>query len=330
MRRWRVALAGYYGFGNLGDELLLRASLEALARCDVERDAVVVLSADPSGTERDFGVAAVSRWSLRAVRGALSSSETLLLGGGGLFQDATSLRSCLWYWGLVRLARLCGARPWALGQSIGPLNRPLARRLTRDALGSCSVLQLRDVPSMEWAARLGLSAVRGEDLALTLNVNADTHADGGKIFLLNLRPHKDASRFVDLIAPRVSDFEGETVGAALSEEDVILLEEVRGRLRLSRVVLVKNLEEAEGLWGRASWALGMRLHFAVLSALCGTPLAVLSYDPKTAAFAERIEVPCLAEHWEEPRPPRLSFPPETLRGDVDLLCRAALGGRMSS
>ena len=117
-RRYRVALAGYYGFGNLGDELLARASLEALERSGVPRERVVVLSNDSEGSARALEAAAVSRWSLRALVAVLRSSETLLLGGGGLFQDGTSLRSCLWYWGLVRLARVCGAVPWALGRGI--------------------------------------------------------------------------------------------------------------------------------------------------------------------------------------------------------------------
>ena len=96
-RRYRVALAGYYGFGNLGDELLLRASLEALERCGVGRDRVVVLSSVPAETSCILGADSVDRWNLSAVRGVLRSSDTLLLGGGGLFQDSTSLLSCLWY-----------------------------------------------------------------------------------------------------------------------------------------------------------------------------------------------------------------------------------------
>ena len=43
-RRYRVALTGYYGFGNLGDELLAGASLEALERAGVGRGNVVMLS----------------------------------------------------------------------------------------------------------------------------------------------------------------------------------------------------------------------------------------------------------------------------------------------
>ena len=331
--RYRVALAGYYGFGNLGDELLLRASLECLERCGVGREAVVVLSNDPEGTSRNFSVAAVSRWSLSEVRRALRSSDTLLLGGGGLFQDSTSLRSCLWYWGLVRLARLCGARPWALGQSIGPLHRAAARRLTQGALSSCSVLQVRDEPSMKWAERLGLRAVRGEDLALTLAMPAAQITASQKTeerLLLNLRPvpEGEMERFLSIVTPSVNAFKGEVIGVALAEEDEALLKQLRRekQLRLSRVVLVKGLDEVAAIWAWASAAVGMRLHFAVLSALYEIPLAVLPYDPKVTAFAGRADVPCLTDHWAEPRLPRLPAGRETARAGFDGLCRRMLGG----
>ncbi|WP_347712898.1 polysaccharide pyruvyl transferase CsaB [uncultured Fretibacterium sp.] len=330
-RRYRVALAGYYGFGNLGDELLAGASLEALERAGVGRGSVVMLSNDPEGSRRAFGVDSVSRWRLRGVVSALRSSETLLLGGGGLFQDGTSLRSCLWYWGLVRLALICGAVPWALGQSIGPLRSAGARWLTRDALRACRVLHLRDAPSMEWADRLGLSAVRGGDLALTLKIPRAAGEDAGRTeektgrLLLNLRPSPDADRFARLAAPLAADFPGEVVGVALSGEDEILLGAMKGagRLRLDRVERVAGLEEAARLWPGASAAVGMRLHFAVLSALWGTPLAVLPYDPKVEAFARGVGVPCAGEELPQPCPPapldRLGVVLE-----LDALCRAFL------
>ena len=330
-RRYRVALAGYYGFGNLGDELLARASLEALERADVGREGVVMLSNDPEGSRRAFGVDSVSRWRPRGVASALRSSETLLLGGGGLFQDGTSLRSCLWYWGLVRLARICGAVPWALGQSIGPLRSAGARWMARDALRACRVLHLRDAPSMEWAGRLGLSAVRGGDLALTLELPRAAGEDAGRTekktgrLLLNLRPSPDADRYARLAAPYAAAFPGEVVGVALSGEDEALLGAMKGagKLGLERVERVSGLEDTARLWSGASAAVGMRLHFAVLSALWGTPLAVLPYDPKVEAFARAVGVPCVGEELPQPRPPT---PPDRLGAvlEVDALCRAVL------
>lgn len=328
-RRYRVALAGYYGFGNLGDELLLRASLEALDRCGVRRDRVVVLSSAPKETSCVLAVDSVDRWSFSAVRGALRSSDTLLLGGGGLFQDSTSLRSCLWYWGLVRLARLCGARPWALGQSIGPLKRRAARWLTRTALSSCAVLQLRDGPSMEWARRLGLSATLGADLALTLEMPRDAAPARIGRLLVNLRPVAGPEWFVERATSCVDAFDGERVGVAMSPEDYELLEGVRrtGRLRIERTVLVKSASDVASLWSPTVGAVGMRLHFAVLSAIYGTPLALLSYDPKTAAFAEWVGLPgggSPAEGALKLVRPRLPIDPGKVREDVDALCRAAL------
>ena len=111
-------------------------------------------------------------------------------------------------------------------------------------------------------------------------------------------------------------------------EDEALLEQLRreGRLRISRVVLVRNLEEAAPLWSRASAALGMRLHFAVLSALYAVPLAVLPYDPKVAAFGEWADVPCVTAPHTKPRRPQLPISQEAIRAELDHLCRRALEG----
>ena len=58
-KRYRVALAGYYGFGNLGDELLAEAAIAALLRCGVDKDRIVLMSAAPEESRQKFGVDSV-------------------------------------------------------------------------------------------------------------------------------------------------------------------------------------------------------------------------------------------------------------------------------
>ncbi|MBQ3758775.1 MAG: polysaccharide pyruvyl transferase family protein, partial [Synergistaceae bacterium] len=91
MRRYSAALLGYYGFGNLGDELLLEACINILNECGIERNRVVVLSNDPDRTAREFRVDAVNRWSLREIVRTFRKSERLIFGGGGIFQDSSSV-----------------------------------------------------------------------------------------------------------------------------------------------------------------------------------------------------------------------------------------------
>src|SRR4051812_14982118 len=103
-----VTVAGYYGFGNLGDELILSALLAEL-RQTVPSARVTVLSADPAGTVRRHGVSAVSRWNPASVLVRLLKSDLFVLGGGGLLQDQTSFGSLAYYLGLAWLARSFGS-----------------------------------------------------------------------------------------------------------------------------------------------------------------------------------------------------------------------------
>ncbi|NLL36604.1 MAG: polysaccharide pyruvyl transferase CsaB [Fretibacterium sp.] len=297
-RRYRVALAGYYGFGNLGDELLAQASLETLLRCGVERERVVVLSADPKATCRALRVESVSRWSFWDVLRTLVRSDTLLLGGGGLFQDVTSLRSCAWYWGLTRLARLCGATPWVLGQSLGPLNTRLGRALTQDALRGCRVVHVRDARSLKMCRDMKLPAYQGEDLVFSLaeafTAEQQTEVSSSKeVLLVNLRPSPQMESFAEAACAVAGAFPGEVVGTALSEEDEVLLQGLirEGWLKCTRLERLTTLEDAAWLFPGAKAAIGMRLHFLVLAALAEVPVAALPYDPKVEAFAEGFGLP---------------------------------------
>ena len=316
MRRYRPALLGYYGFGNLGDELLLRACLELFGRYGLERENIIVLSNAPEDTSGTFGVASVSRWRYRDVARVLRQSDSLVLGGGGLFQDTTSVMSCVWYWGIVRLAKFLGCKVFALGQSIGPLKSGLSRMLAGDALRVCRKVHVRDDASLRIAESLKCrDVIPGGDLVMTLKPRTgdtplhfppnlggtiggnDTCRIKKGIMLLNLRPCAELQHYTDIIAPHIG---ADTIGAALSDEDMKAL----ASLKLSRVVRIKTLGEAQELWADACSAVGMRLHFGVLSRIFRTPLALMPYDVKVREFAGQSGVPCIDGEWLEPVMPR--------------------------
>ncbi len=353
--KYKAALLGYYGFGNLGDELLLTACLEMFARCGVGREGVIVLSNAPEETSRNFGVDSVNRWSLREVVRTLRESESLLLGGGGIFQDSTSIKSCVWYWGVVRLARLFGCRVWALGQSVGPLRSRVSRVVAGDALRSCRVMHVRGESSRDVAESLGCkNVVTGSDLVMTLRGDSSeglspaqhyTHVRGEdsrdvvgcrnpvtgsyhtiplkpqtphsekKYTLLNLRPCGNLPDYVRIITPHLQG--RNVIGAALSDKDT----DAMTPLNLPEIVRVRTFREARELWSGASEAVGMRLHFGVLSRIFATPLALMPYDVKVSEFAAQSGVPCIVDEWAEPVRP-LAVP--ECSSEIDGICREIL------
>ena len=64
---YKAALIGYYGFGNLGDELLLQASLNFLNEAGIFNNQIIVLSNNPDETSKNFGVKSVSRWNFKTL-----------------------------------------------------------------------------------------------------------------------------------------------------------------------------------------------------------------------------------------------------------------------
>src|SRR5207302_4347621 len=115
------------------------------ARCPQVR--IAALSADPKRTASDYGIRGYHRTRPREVVTALRESDLLLSGGGSLLQDRTSLRSLLYYLGVIRLAIGMRRRFMVFAQGIGPLLRPAARRLTSSLLARACAISVRDAAS---------------------------------------------------------------------------------------------------------------------------------------------------------------------------------------
>ncbi|MDR0648679.1 MAG: polysaccharide pyruvyl transferase family protein [Synergistaceae bacterium] len=295
-RRFDVLLAGYYGFGNLGDELLASGAIGFIERAGIRRERIAILSHSPRESSRALGIEAFERGLVSSsLNRALCASRSMFLAGGGIFQDSSSARSCLYYWALVRKALRSSCRVAALSQSIGPLSTALGRAMTKDALSRCAYLSVRGITSLELALKMGLNAELCPDIVMALDVPRLDPAEDGDV-LINVRPTKDpriAERVI--AAARAYGACGKRVrGIALSEDDASEFERhfASGKLPRCEVAIVKGKDDFVRASQGASAAIGMRLHFGVLSLLRGLKLAMAPYDPKVADFAEKWDALC--------------------------------------
>jgi polysaccharide pyruvyl transferase CsaB len=290
-RPFDVLLAGYYGFHNLGDDMLLEATLGLLGKQGVPPERVALLTARPE--EAPAGVLPFDRWNPLRIAEAASLSRSLLLGGGGLFQDSTSSKSCLYYWGVVRIGALCGARPWAFGQSVGPFRSALGRLLARDGLRRCDPRTIRDEPSRRELEGFGLSAETAPDLVLSLRPG-ELPRSGSRI-AVNLRPWRGGlvERAAEEVRALLARLGAEGLGIALDPADRDLLEGLRsaGRLPLGEIRLVRSAEEIFAALDGCAGLAAMRLHALVLATVGEVPAYAIPYDPKVEAFAGQFALP---------------------------------------
>ena len=310
IKRYDVLLIGYYGFGNLGDELLAASLVEACVGEGIPRREIALLSASPEASGRSLSVTAVPRWNLGAVFSLLRMSDTLLLGGGGLFQDATSVRSCAWYWGVVRMALLAGARPWAVGQSVGPFSTRRGEWFAKNALTACAAVGVRDLRSRELLARWNKESVLTPDPVFSLPFPEEKAglSPSGPL-LVNIRPWPgDLSDRTAVEASRLAERAGVPLkGVALAEEDLLLMEDQikRGILSVSEILLLteENWQEEEvRTLAAAAGAVSMRYHFALLALRAGLPLTLAAYDPKVESLAREWSLPSWSGEGELPSP----------------------------
>ncbi|MCX8103047.1 MAG: polysaccharide pyruvyl transferase CsaB [Candidatus Bipolaricaulota bacterium] len=310
-----LVIAGYYGFGNWGDEAALAVLIRAL-RSTLPQARLVVLSHDPSQTARIHNnTEAINRWNLFEIHRALSRASAFILGPGGLLQDATSTRSVLYYLGLLRWAQFYKLPTYLIGQGIGPLRSQRAEQWVAKTLQRARFVLVRDRVSYEWALAHGAQALLGEDLAVLLepftpvlpsplrgrgargegsegdergrSSTADVRATLG----LSLRPGLSPKNIKVLHrALRTLSTDFELVFLSFqADQDLAVLKELALAIP---VVEARCPDDLLQVMQNVDVLLGMRLHSLVFALLSDVPFCALSYDPKIESFLRRVEEVC--------------------------------------
>jgi len=298
--RVRAVALGYQGFGNVGDEAILAGIEQLLVGSPVEVVAVV------GGHEPIPAFATARRIATHRMRPNLASlralgrARLLLVSGGGLLHDhwATVVPTYL-AWSI--LARVTGARVVWVGVGVGPLNRPMLRRMASWALRLAACVTVRDAESAllvaSIAPRVKVTVV--PDPALLMAPPAPRSRGGIGFVVRGPTPgHEDetdgmavalaeavagvstrerSARLLTLGGPRDRAFAKAVRGLSTRDSTTLPIEELSPDPRHAIEVLA-------GLQAVVT----VRLHGLLLAALAGTPAVPIAYDDKVSSMARQL------------------------------------------
>lgn len=316
--RMRIALSGYYGFDNTGDEALLSAITSSIKAYAPQAE-FAVFSGAPEKTRLLHGIKAVHYLNPWQVLKTLYQSDLLISGGGSIFQDVTSARSLPYYISVVALARLLKKPVIFYAQGVGPINRPFSKWLMRLVANKVNLITLRDYDSLEYLKKLGVTRP-------PLKVTADP--------VFSLQPDPENKETIDALLSRLNPENLPMIGVAvrkwtplegyqqnlaklldiLAEKDYRIIftpmafpEDIEESKRVALLmqndaaIVEENLASKEHLTliAQLDFMIGMRLHALIFAASRGIPFAGLSYDPKVDAFLDIFNLQPLSKELEE-------------------------------
>jgi polysaccharide pyruvyl transferase CsaB len=313
-----LAVSGYYGCGNAGDEAVLAGIRAAFARRAGDQARLFALSQNPEATTHLHGIPAINRMSLAAMRSLLRQSDLLLSGGGSLLQDTTSVRSLLYYLFVCRLAHSMHVPFMFYAQGLGPLRRGVSRMLVRMVANRAACITVRDAGSAQLLATLGVTQPPVEvtaDPAFALTPAASAGVDAlmkkeglprdAPLLGVSLRPWGGAGESpIPDYARLLLELERQTGAKVVLlpmhvPDDVEFCDRVMEEAGRKFPILRDSYppETLLGLVGRMQAVVAMRLHTLIFAARVCVPPFALSYDPKVESLMRSLDLRDSLENW---------------------------------
>lgn len=310
----KIALSGYYGFDNAGDEALLSAICRTIQQLEPQAE-FVVFSGSPEKTILMHGLRAVNRMNPFHLIRELLSCDLLISGGGSLLQDVTGPRSLPYYISIVALAKALGKPVIFYAQGIGPVNRNFSKWLMYKIANKVDYITLRDGDSLLLLQELGINRPpikvtadpvfalepSPSDLLKAQSIIQELGIEGARLVGVSVRPWSALEGYQPILAQVLDELVKKDYRIVF-----IPMDYARDWPESQRVLALMN-EEGYGIQHHLSSTehiallsnfdllVGMRLHSLIFAANRGVPFAGIAYDPKIVAFLKSFGLMPLPE-----------------------------------
>lgn len=295
----KILLAGYYGFGNLGDEAILEMAIKQILEI-TDRKNITVLSGNKEATRKKYGVDTIDRYNVFSIIGRLIKSDAVVFGGGSLLQDITSKRSIYYYLFLIRLAKIMSNKVIMLSQGIGPIVSKNSIMAVKRTLRFIDYITVRDKHSKEFLESIGMDKSKiflSTDPVINLRAgeNYPEKHSGIKKVCFSLRNWKnaDVSQKISRVAEKLISSNIECYFVPFYyNEDLELIDQVEKSLGDRAVYYKERLttNEAFDIIRGMDVLVGVRLHSLIFAAAANVPFAAVSYDHKIDHFAGSVNM----------------------------------------
>lgn len=303
-KRDGTVICGAYGYGNAGDDAILKSIIQSVQQLDSTMP-ITVLAKNTQSIKKRYRVNSIYTFNLPKMISAMRKSVLYINGGGTLIQNATSWRSLWYYLFTLGLAKLLGNKVDMYGCGIGPVTGKKNIWLVKHVLEhSVDTITLREKDSMEELKGFGVGRpeiLLSSDPALVLkpapalDVEAYLNRHGldpqGKYLCFMLRTWYGFDGKSQAIAA-CADWAYEKFGLTPLFLSLNIFHDSRAAERVAQQMkapchILDDWAEPElliGLLSRMDAVVSMRLHGLIFSSLSGAPLVGVSYDPKIQSF----------------------------------------------
>jgi polysaccharide pyruvyl transferase WcaK-like protein len=294
-----VLFRGYFGHGNWGDEILLRALIAGLTRSGISADKLHYWR----GRNHAYQPAGINHAIPRGLHGMTAWAKAgAMIFSGGIFYDhlpifgSRRLRSIH---NIVWITRASGKKAILFGVSIGPLITAQGRRLTRKILKMVDGIWVRDRQSYQFCHQTGVPCRQIPDLSTVLasRIVANPSLTGQKELLFipcqTGLTYRAQIRLLEILQP-VAQSRDLTIRVvplhAQADTDL-----ARRLCKQQGVELAaETFADPLRLFDRiktAQFVVSARLHGGWAAYLTGRPFLQINYHPKCRGFAETIHLP---------------------------------------
>lgn len=286
MKKIKILIIGYYGFDNFGDEALLYSTKNLITNTFFNthfKAYFMVLD-----NKKHKGFKSIPRFLPFKIIKSILSSDIIIFGGGGIFQNKTSNLSLMYYLSIIWLSKLLNKHIVLLGQGMNDIHGFIFKLITKLSLYNIPIT-LRDKKSFEFIK--SNKKILSSDLLFNYPVNIQKNDNENNTIYINLRYKPGNNEFVtisNLLFILMGKFKN-IISVGLSPDDLNITNNFLSSININpykSILLKKDPNEFNAIYQKNSIFLSQRLHGIILATLFNIPFITITNSEKLTQYTK--------------------------------------------